>query len=110
MTIVSVIASVLTDPVSGLDFSSPQIGLAGSIYIVAAGLPVVRVWPARESSSGDDYEMRDALVFDRDAPPAGLRLRQFSDTTIRHRRLQGGEAMIAFGGGHILGIKIGDKG
>ncbi len=36
VTIVGVIASVLTDPASGLNLSSSQIGLAGSIYIVGA--------------------------------------------------------------------------
>jgi hypothetical protein len=54
ITIVGVIAPVLTKPVRGLNFSSPQIGLAGIIYI-AAGLSVARV--------GDEDEMRDALVF-----------------------------------------------
>lgn len=38
VTIVGVIASVLTEPVSGLNFSSSQIGLAGSIYIAGAAL------------------------------------------------------------------------
>ncbi len=36
VTIVGVIASVLTEPVSGLNLSGSQIGLAGSIYIVGA--------------------------------------------------------------------------
>ncbi len=36
VTIVGVVGSVLTKPVSGLNFSSSQIGLAGSIYIVGA--------------------------------------------------------------------------
>ena len=36
VTIVGVIASVLTEPASGLNFSASQIGLAGSIYIVGA--------------------------------------------------------------------------
>jgi len=49
-----VIAPVLTKLIRGLNFSGPQIGLAGIIYI-AAGLSVARV--------GDEDEMRDALVF-----------------------------------------------
>lgn len=36
VTSVGVIASVLTEPVSGLNLSTSQIGLAGSIYIVGA--------------------------------------------------------------------------
>lgn len=36
VTIVGVIASVLTEPVSGLNLSGSQIGLAGSIYIAGA--------------------------------------------------------------------------
>ena len=36
VTIVGTIASVLTEPVSGLNLSSSQIGLAGSIYIIGA--------------------------------------------------------------------------
>ncbi len=36
VTIVGIIASVLTEPVSGLNLSASQIGLAGSIYIAGA--------------------------------------------------------------------------
>lgn len=36
VTIVGIVASVLTEPASGLNFSASQIGLAGSIYIVGA--------------------------------------------------------------------------
>ncbi len=42
ITILGMIASVLTEPVRDPNFSSSQIGLAGSIYI-AAGLPVAYV-------------------------------------------------------------------
>lgn len=58
----------------------------GPGVFVAAGLPVVRVWPARELSPDDEDEVRDALVFDRERTfqqDFAFGLRQLSDIALK---------------------------
>ncbi len=53
---------------------------------VTAGLPVVRAWPARESRSKDEDEVRGALVFDRERSfqqDFAFGLRQLSDIALK---------------------------
>lgn len=58
----------------------------GPGVFVVAGLPVVRVWPARKPSPKDEDKIRDALVFDRERTfqqDLAFGLRQLSDIALR---------------------------
>jgi uncharacterized membrane protein len=79
------LVEVLTNGTGGVETTILEIPFGPGAF-VAAGLPMVRVWPARELSPDDEAEVCDALVFDRERTfqqDFAFGLRQLSDIALK---------------------------
>lgn len=79
------LVEAVTNGTGGEETTILEIPFGPGVF-VAAGLPVVRVWPAREFSPDDEDEVRDAFVFDRERTfqqDFAFGLRQLSDIALK---------------------------